>query len=479
MTIRKRLLRMAMAAFKLVVRMIHAAGLHGVLAAAWVPLVKEIHADGSRTKPRTPAVGTISILILDDGRLRGDDRILAGIGDFRCLHLSSILRRFLLAAFVREPTAEEWANPPSGKSLRYDFADPEPESEVGQGREAYRAFLRRFLPRFYDRFGIRAVINSDDRYRKDRDITIVSSELGYPHICLYREAMAYLLPFNYEDARDRHAAFGRFGGDMILVQNEVVRRMFLESGYVDPDKLRISGCTRMDGLLEVIRNGDFQTNDRRRVVFFTMNSNTDRRNGVKFDLMPVSLEVVSSLAELAMERPEIDVVVKLKDLHFKGPKGGQLPVLQDEVRRVAGDLESVPNLSFSTDRAGAQKLILSSDVVCAMQSTTVLEAAVAGKPVIVPCFDWIREEPDAHDFIIYMDDLHLFDVPADGRELKQMILRRLENKTVPEDILARRRALFERYVGPVTGGSTRIVADTIKQLVAETGGAERSMGGRQ
>ncbi|MCH8996936.1 MAG: hypothetical protein IID48_01550, partial [Proteobacteria bacterium] len=350
--------------------------------------------------------------------------------------------------------------------------------EVARGRGAYRAFLRRFLPRFYGRFGIRAVINSDDRYRKDRDITIVSSELGYPHICLYREAMAYLLPFNFEDARDRHTAFGRFGGDMILVQNEVVRRMFLESGYVDPDKIRIGGCTRMDGLLEAIRNGDSKPNDRRRVVFFTMNRNTDRRNGAKFDLMPVSREVVSALAELAMEHPEVDVVVKLKDLHFKGPTGGQLPMLQDEVRRVAGGLESVPNLSFSTDRGGAQELILSSDVVCAMQSTTVLEAAVAGKAVIVPCFDWIREAADVRDFIMYMDDLHLFDVPADGRELKRMILRRLENNTVPEDLLAQRRALFERYVGPVTGGSTRIVADTIKHLVAEKGGAGRSMSGR-
>ena len=75
-------------------------------------------------------------------------------------------------------------------------------------------------------------------------------------------------------------------------------------------------------------------------------------------------------------------------------------------------------------KGDAQDLILSASVVVALNSTTLIEAAVAGLPVILPNFRYLREGPHSGDvrFCEYSD---VFDVPDTGDELIEMVLRRL------------------------------------------------------
>ncbi len=51
----------------------------------------------------------------------------------------------------------------------------------------------------------------------------------------------------------------------------------------------------------------------------------------------------------------------------------------------------IPNLIL-TSEAPAQEVILSSDVVVAFGSTTILEAGLAAKPVVIPNFDEAEQE---------------------------------------------------------------------------------------
>jgi len=55
------------------------------------------------------------------------------------------------------------------------------------------------------------------------------------------------------------------------------------------------------------------------------------------------------------------------------------------------DVRQLPNLIMDPN-LDAQKLILESSVVCGINSTTILEAALAGKPVIVPYFKQLRQD---------------------------------------------------------------------------------------
>lgn len=106
-----------------------------------------------------------------------------------------------------------------------------------------------------------------------------------------------------------------------------------------------------------------------------------------------------------------------------------------------------------------------------MQSTVVLEAAVAGKPVILPHFREMCEREGSEQVLMYQDYRDLFDVPDDAADLKRMVMERLANPQIDEETMCRRRAMFEAHVSPLTGEATDVSLDLIRSLArAQQGG---------
>ena len=134
------------------------------LCARAVREVNEIGHGGA--KPR------FTLLALNPDRFRGDLPILAETGIFRVLKMPFEWQARFYQRF-QHPVAETSA----------DAGHPGPDLD----REAYRAYLRRFLPEFYRRLGVDAVIGAAVHYRQDRDIGAVSEEIGVPYIVLHRE----------------------------------------------------------------------------------------------------------------------------------------------------------------------------------------------------------------------------------------------------------------------------------------------------
>ena len=111
---------------------------------------------------------------------------------------------------------------------------------MAKQREAYRGFLRKFLPVFLRRLGVDIVVNSDARYRREADFVRVASELGVPHICYYREAL-YMQPAQFKHAVDRHRLLGPFYSRFIAVQNAVARQTFVEANICPHLKILLFG----------------------------------------------------------------------------------------------------------------------------------------------------------------------------------------------------------------------------------------------
>lgn len=463
--------RLRLLAFKAPFRLMAWLGAHRLLARFCALFIDEVDAGGSRRAAFGRARDDRrTILVLDYVRFRGDVDLFAKADDLLILSLSWNLLRYMLAAFVRHPTRAEWNDRPGGRIPRSVFAYSPPGTGIYAERERYRAFLKRFLPILFESLGVDVVMNSDFRFRRDMDISRVASELGYPHICFYREAM-YLIPANVHIATMRHREIGPFWGDMIAVQNEVARDMLLAADFAKPEHFAIRGCPRMDAFLDAIRTHRKPAAAGRQIAYFSCPSGAQLKDLSRFDFFANACETVRALAELAKQDASLRVVIKMKDDHIEA---GQMQRFEAAIADVAGKGGRLTNVEFVTDRMGTHDVLLNSDVIVAMQTTVVLEAGVAGKPLILPHPKALREKAGAEQVLMYRDHYDLFDVPDDADDLKRLAKQRLADGRVPDAVMEKRRALFERYVSPLDGGATNTSLAIIREVAERSRDREKA-----
>lgn len=422
------------------------AGLYRTAAWLCAREIRERHPNGDSVSVTGPDPSRTTVLTLTPFKFRGDLDVLAAQPGIRLLDMPRAWQAGLMRSFYR-------------RNVKYvSIFKPEidPANAINQRR--YRDFLRKFLPKLYRRLGIGCVIGADVRYSEDIDFGAVSNELGVPYLVFHRECLLASKVI-YDVSLKRYGACGRFPGAAIIVHNEVARQNFTESGFVEPARIEVLGSARMDGFLHRIALGDRQAPPRRSAVFFSFihtQSTRDYPQSV-FDQSHVAM------AKLAQRNPDVDVVVKPKrEIVNKTP---WLRYYHEALAAAGIDPKRLPNLKVLPD-ANAHDLILNASVVCALNSTTQLEAGVAGVPVIVPCFTEIQGA-DFYDRINFRDELNVFDVPADGDEMVAMMERHLALSAVDVVKLEARRKLFERYISPLSGGAAERYRDTILRHVRE------------
>ena len=127
------------------------------------------------------------------------------------------------------------------------------------------------------------------------------------------------------------------------------------------------------------------------------------------------------------------------------------------------NVEDQDNLIVTAD-IPAHDLILSADVVISVGSTTMLESAIAGLPVIVPSFAE-AEKPDYQEFIQLLDTYMIYDIAYCERELEDLVRTRLIDPAIQESIMSQRIELFERYVTNMKGGAAERYASKILSVI--------------
>ena len=399
-----------------------------------------------------------TVLILDINRFRGDVELLSKDNNIRFLTISWSILGCLLACFVKEPGKKEKENDDLSSGFRSTFRMSPKGSEIYVGREKYRKFLYQFLPILFKRLGVDLVMNSDHRYRREADICQTSSELGYHHICYYREAL-YTTPGNYHLAVLRHKEYGKFYGNMIAVQNKITKQMFVESNMTSPDKITIRGCPRMDDYINLIKKKNkFNTNIIKQISFFSCPRGAQTMDVKTIDFFENSKQIIYEIGKYCKINNNLKFIIKMKDMHMS-----QLPTFKKIISEIFSD--KIPNnIIFETGRMAAQKIILSSDIVISMQSTIALEASISGIPVILPHVRMIREVEGADQVLMYQEHRDLFDVPEDYSDLLNIIKYRLKNPTIEKSVMKKRLDLFEEQISPLNDNATHKSLELIKNL---------------
>jgi hypothetical protein len=349
--------------------------------------------------------------------------------------------------------------------------DPE-SAAIRERRKRYREFLLKFLPSLVSKLNIQVVLGSQLNDAVTVDWGAIFHKIDAPYIVFHREG------FMGSDHEIEHlSGFGRSGrmfeGSLLVVQTELMRQILVKSKFVEDEKTAVGGVMRMDSWLrdntpcsQGLQKQGISRKDW--VTFFSFGSGTaitmakywpDGWRDGKYLFETTCLTHVA-VAQFAEKNRNVPVMIKPKwDWDWTEHI---LYILEQEGIFV----DKIPNLHICSD-IDAQEQIRRSRVVVGYGSTTLLEAAVSGKVVIVPEFGEIAPGQKWAHTRPYPDISDCFEI-ADSRErLSELIKMRYEKPRISVETMQKRVSAFERYVSFPDGSSTSRSLALIHRILSQ------------
>ena len=311
----------------------------------------------------------------------------------------------------------------------------------------FYSFLKKFLNKYYKLANINLVIGATIHYRQDVDWGYVSKAIGVPYIVLHKEnlyASVDHIKFMAKFLKERR----QFQGSHAIVHNEIVKKTWVENKFIG-DK-NISVC----GKLVKHSNSTLAANSFFDVVFFSFGPGAGI--GKNFTMFPekeqsgyhnlcriTHLEIIN----FAIKNPDKKVIIK--------PKwGGKwIDYIYNLAHKENIDLESIKNLVIN-EKLNSFDLIENSSVVIAFNSTTILEAALKNKFVIIPCFAE-AEKKGFKETVYFREYFNLFEIAASSKDLYDKISLGYKNPGKHKEFLQKRIRLYELYVSPIKGNQIK------------------------
>lgn len=416
----------------------------------------------------------ITILALNANKFRGDLECLVEVGNFKVLTLGNMWQTILMYAFTRKKVGVS------------EYVNAEAGSIIDTWKNKINIFFEGFISALLKLIKIDCVITVNYRYVEDLPWVMHFEKKGIPHICLYREGLLFF-DRAYDAVTARNRRFKGYPVTHVIVHNQMCKNSFVESGFATEGQVSICGALRMDILLKQINSGNGNVlisnkNRRKRVILFYFPRNmyifgqeklSDNSilsdNAYKYryatDMWPKRFDLFTDLhmsfVELAIKYPEVDFVLKPTREFMSKPISWEGYV--KFVNESGIDFSKLRNYTVEPN-ADVHDLIINSDVVIALQSTTALESAIAGKPVIFPLFYKYKETKNFNDFL-WRNNLDLFAVAESADELKSLVVEGLKNPEINEAIMDGRRRLFKECFSDIEGVALSRYVETIKNVV--------------
>jgi len=426
--------------------------LYTLLSFVYSYVIEELTVDGATVRPSKHAKNNkYTILILTSKAFRSDIECLVATNEFRMLRLPDRWQSRLIFQFY----------PEGFQKYRVDTNPDHADYKYKEEQRELREFLQAFLEKLYKRIRIDCVISPHVRYVVDRDWGAVSTKMGVPHIMLPRDSQ-FASSHSTLDYSMHFFKNGlpKFEGEHIIVQSVLDKQVYTDTGYVKPEKISSLGCPRMDSFVKRIKVNKYNSvNRRKKVVFLPFLWGKDLE---KSELYSYVCDVHLFFVHLAHRYPEIDVVIKAKP---KQPGSPRKKVLLKQLMGSSIEIEKIPNLTIRED-LDLQDLFFECDVVCGLNTSALLEAAVIGLPVIIPYFKDLQN-PKYDKRLFYRDAYDLFDIAMDVNELESLTLKRLHNQIIDKKIMEGRKALFESFISSLDSDATEKHVAMIKRVIVE------------
>jgi hypothetical protein len=409
-----------------------------------------------RAIPIGPLAGGGAAVLFGLSRVRifPDAAALADAGEFTILTLPDNDQFLLKAPFFRgrdDPSVDSTGSPIAAAN-----------------RERYRAFLTRMLPQFLGRIGADAVIGAHFVYAQDVDWGAVAQQAGFPYIVLFRESLKISGP---ERAAliEMCRRLGQFEGEKILTGNEIARDCILTAGFAGPEQVQTTGTVRLSKFIALCRRGTppQPPGVPPTATLFSFNPGSSL-NGLGLHPWPsnpysgwVRLfeRTHSAFAAAAFAAPNARFVIKSK-------WGGMwLARIREALLSRGIDVDTLPNLEISAVK-NANDLILESTLVVGFTSTTLLEAGLAGRRILIPDFDESLD-PYYENHIKLKEIYPFVEVARSPDDVTRCTVAALENPGFLSTSAKRELThYFSVFVSPASQDPMRETAARIRDAIA-------------
>ncbi len=415
-------------------------------------LVKYITSELVQLSKSKVSNNKIVLLILNEERFRADLEVLAEHPDVELLSLPSRVQHLINSIWVSSLRDKCEKNP----TAYFECVD----SEIVQARAQLRKLLARLIPRVVSKCNISAIATCTFYYRQDKDWEIVATKCGIPFYAIHKENMKD--PVTHEISIENYKSkFIKFYGTRIFLFNEYEKYVLINANITESNKVSVIGGLRMDRIYKKTSIGKISL-PRRKIVHFSthhciglynlpdvdgfFSSDPDRGFVEYFDL------IHGTMARFAIENPDVEVVIKPKW------EQGWIRYIESAIVKVTGvSPANIPNLII-TAKVPAQTLIEESSVVVGINSTTLLEAILFGRRVIMPLFaEAAGKYFDKH--VYFHKYLHEFNTPRSPEKMMLALKNELNEETPDSEL---NRSLIEDYLGPYDGNVAARLVDQIR-----------------
>lgn len=354
---------------------------------------------------------------------------------------------------------------PSLHNNRYVTDDPTIEASKAR----YRNFLIQTWKHFCMIRPTHAVISANFHYFVQREFAAALEEVGTPFIVLHKENLKS--PGRVEFWRFMYKRRGTFAGRKILAYNEIERELQISTGVIDPQKVVVTGMPRMDRVHRWRRKhaGNANGSDRPQLLFFAFDKKDKLpagqhrlAEGTIGNMPEVSdqwgdltwngfcEETHRAIFEFACRRPDVQVIVKIKGIERQRT---------EVVEMLKSDGELPSNLAIVIGGDPFQ-LLTETHVVVGFNTTGLLEAIAAGKPVIVPRYGEALDYK-ARDFAIDLGDA--VDYAHSPDEIIDLACRYVDGgTTVPSELSSSAMRALRQWTGNDDGAAGRRVLAAIR-----------------
>jgi hypothetical protein len=422
---------------------------------------------GKEKRLFSSSLDKITVLALDCDKYRGDLEALSLHEGIRILFMSQKPAGWLVKPFYSELDI-----------VRYINAKKDTDDAINH-KKAYN-FMRKFLSIFYKYVSVDCVTTVNYRYPEDYNWTKASDNLGVPHIMLYRECLIASERVYDRVTLRKSEQFGKFHGSHIITHNKICKQSFVDSGYVSSNKVSVAGALRMDNFIKLIEQNKAKKQQIKKkkfiLFYFPHNINLFGENESVELKLPDKYsyhnkiwekrdelfeDLHNAIIELALEYPDIEFIIKPKNVMVQNKSWN---FYKGVVKNSEVNVKNLPNYKVDED-LNVSEAIIDSSIICALQSSVVLESALANKRVIFPLFYDFLDTPYSNDFF-WINDIELFDVATSKSHFKKVFKNILcVSAPIPVNIQDKRIKLFEKWFDNVNGESLSLYYDTFKKVI--------------
>ena len=399
----------------------------------------------------------IRILVLNEERYRPDLAVLGKHPEVELLTLPSRIQHLLNAIWVSE-LRELSQNDPDAYIRNTD-------PRVTSVRLALTAFLKKLLSSLQKRLAFDALVTCTFYYRQDRDWETASLEAGIAFFVLHKENMKDPVTHEHVIKRYRRKHLN-FAGTRVFLFNELEKTVLLKSNVCEADKISVVGGLRMDVIYDEVSRSDLPQPEKCVVLFSFhhcigmveiegldgfFSSDVDQGFVKLFD------QVHAGVAKFAIDHPEVKVTIKPKWQH------GWADQIKDAIHRVLNvDANEIENLTITAD-IPAHELIKKSSVVVGINSTTLFEAKLFGRRVVVPIFEEAKNKY-FKEHVYFQEYLHeVFNVADSMEDMIGQIGRELA-ETAPQREMPDQ--MVKDYLGYFDGKVANRVVNQMKSDIS-------------